>query len=53
MITLIAAHDEQGLIGAQGAMPWNIKSEMAHFRKTTAGHAVLMEIGRASCRERV
>lgn len=42
MITLIAAHDEQGLIGAQGAMPWNIKSEMAHFRKTTAGHAVLM-----------
>lgn len=42
MITLIAALDEHGLIGAGGTLPWSIKSEMAHFRQTTAGHTVLM-----------
>jgi dihydrofolate reductase len=37
MISLIVAMDRNGLIGKDGALPWNIKSEMEHFTKITTG----------------
>lgn len=42
MIILIAAMDQHRLIGANNKMPWHIQSELAHFRKKTSGHTVLM-----------
>lgn len=42
MISLIAATDKHGLIGVNNKMPWDLPSEMAHFRMTTSGHSVLM-----------
>lgn len=35
------AVDNRG-IGYQGRVPWRLPAEMAHFRATTMGHAVLM-----------
>ncbi|AAP56397.2 Bifunctional protein including dihydrofolate reductase and deoxycytidylate deaminase family domains [Mycoplasmoides gallisepticum CA06_2006.052-5-2P] len=41
MIKLIVAMDEANLIGKKDKMPWHIKEEFEHFRKTTIGHALL------------
>lgn len=41
-ITMVAAHGRNREIGKDGRLPWKIPSEMAHFRKVTMGHAVLM-----------
>lgn len=41
-IAIIAAMDKNGAIGKDGKLPWNIPSEMKHFRETTAGHTVIM-----------
>lgn len=42
MITLIVAMDQKRVIGVNNKMPWHIPSELAHFRKKTSGHTVLM-----------
>lgn len=42
MIVMIAAMDQNRVIGYKNQMPWQIPSELAHFRQTTAGHTVLM-----------
>lgn len=42
MITLIAALDENNLIGNSGKLPWKIKEDMEFFKKTTTGNAVIM-----------
>lgn len=52
MICIIAAAASNGVIGAGGRIPWDIPEDMAYFRKTTYGGAVIMgrktyeEIGR-------
>ena len=52
-ITLIAAVARNGVIGLDGAMPWHLPDELAHFKATTMGHALIMgrrtfeSIGRA------
>jgi dihydrofolate reductase len=46
MITLIAAMDEDRLIGRGSELPWRLPEEMKHFRQTTMGSAVIM--GRAT-----
>ena len=30
------------VIGRAGELPWNLPDEMAHFRKTTLGHPIIM-----------
>ncbi len=45
-ITLIAAVARNGVIGLGGAMPWHLPDELAHFKATTMGHALVM--GRAT-----
>ncbi|MFH5824029.1 dihydrofolate reductase [Georgenia sp. AZ-5] len=34
------AHDR--VIGARGTMPWHLPEDLAHFKRTTAGSAVVM-----------
>ena len=52
MICMIAAAASNGVIGAGGRIPWDISEDMAYFRNTTYGGAVIMgrktyeEIGR-------
>jgi len=41
-ITLIAAVARNGVIGLDGAMPWHLPDELAHFKATTMGHALVM-----------
>jgi dihydrofolate reductase len=39
---IIVAMTKDGLIGANGRLPWNDRADMAHFKRTTMGHAVVM-----------
>ncbi|EFF41164.1 dihydrofolate reductase [Mycoplasmopsis alligatoris] len=41
MIKLIVAIDKNNLIGNGDKMPWHIKDEFIHFKKTTLNHALL------------
>lgn len=41
IISLIAAMAENGVIGRGNAMPWNIASDRALFRRRTMGHPVI------------
>ena len=41
-IYLIAAVAKNGVIGADGGMPWHLPEDLKHFRKTTLGHPVIM-----------
>ncbi|WP_267128517.1 MULTISPECIES: dihydrofolate reductase [unclassified Nocardioides] len=43
---LIAAVADNGVIGADGTIPWHLPEDFAHFRRTTLGHALIM--GRAT-----
>src|SRR4029450_8586553 len=41
-VVLIIAVAENGVIGASGANPWRLKSDMARFKALTTGKPVLM-----------
>ncbi len=41
-VIIIVAMTPQGLIGRGGALPWHDPADLAHFKRTTTGHAVLM-----------
>jgi dihydrofolate reductase len=41
-IVLIAAVAENGVIGANGAMPWRLKSDLQRFKALTFGRPVVM-----------
>ena len=41
-IVLIVAVAENGVIGAGGAIPWRLKSDMARFKALTTGRPVVM-----------
>jgi dihydrofolate reductase len=41
-IIVVAAVAENGVIGRGNALPWRLKSDMAHFRKLTMGKPVLL-----------
>ncbi len=42
MITLIAAMDENNVIGKDGEIPWYISGDLKRFKKLTIGHTVIM-----------
>lgn len=41
-IVLIAAVAENGVIGADGAIPWNLPADLARFKRLTTGHPVIL-----------
>jgi dihydrofolate reductase len=41
-IVLVAAVAENGVIGAQGGMPWRLKSDLARLKALTIGKPVVM-----------
>ena len=41
-IYLIAAVAKNGVIGADGALPWRLPEDLKHFRKLMLGHPVIM-----------
>jgi dihydrofolate reductase len=45
-VTLIAAVARNGVIGANGGIPWHLPEDFAHFKATTLGHTLVM--GRAT-----
>ncbi len=46
MTTLILALDANGVIGLNGKLPWTLKDDLEHFKKTTMGKPIIM--GRAT-----
>lgn len=45
-VVLVVAVARGGVIGADGALPWYLPADLAHFKRLTLGHAVIM--GRAT-----
>ncbi len=45
-LTLVAAVADNGVIGADGGIPWRIPADFAHFKELTMGGVLLM--GRAT-----
>ena len=41
-IALVWAMAENRVIGVDGRLPWRLPAEMAHFRRVTMGHPVIM-----------
>ncbi len=52
-LTIIVATDQQGGIGINNKLPWHLPEDLAHFKRMTSGHAIIMgrktfdSIGRA------
>jgi dihydrofolate reductase len=41
-LTIIAAVATNGVIGADGEMPWHYPADLRHFKRTTMGHPIIM-----------
>lgn len=41
-LSLIAAVAANGVIGADGTVPWEYPTDLQHFRRTTTGHPVIV-----------
>ena len=41
-LKLIYARSRNGVIGRQGQLPWHLPADLAHFKQTTLGQAVVM-----------
>ena len=39
---MIFARSANGVIGVNGSMPWHLPEDLAHFKKLTLGHPVIM-----------
>ena len=38
----MAAVAENGVLGAAGALPWHLPTDMKHFKELTTGHTIIM-----------
>lgn len=41
-LTAIVAMDPRRIIGKNGALPWHLPEDLAFFKRTTSGHAIVM-----------
>ena len=41
-VSLIAARASNGVIGADGQMPWHLSDDLAFFKSATLGHPIIM-----------
>ncbi len=42
LISLVVAVAQNGVIGAKGAMPWRLSTDLARFKKLTTGKPIIM-----------
>ncbi|WP_066457161.1 dihydrofolate reductase [Castellaniella caeni] len=42
LIRLVVAYTDNRVIGHDGGMPWHLPGDLAHFKRTTLGHPILM-----------
>ena len=45
ILTLVAAHDPNLVIGKDGQLPWRYSEDLKHFKATTLGKTILMGRG--------
>jgi dihydrofolate reductase len=41
-VVLVAARAANGVIGADGGIPWRIPADFAHFKRVTVGHPLVL-----------
>jgi dihydrofolate reductase len=41
-VVLVVAVADNGVIGVDGQLPWRLPPDLAHFKRTTLGHVVVM-----------
>ena len=41
-LSLIVARARNGVIGRDNALPWRLPEDLAHFKRTTMGHPIIM-----------
>lgn len=41
-LTIIVATDSQRGIGVNNGLPWRLPEDLAHFKRTTSGHTIIM-----------
>jgi dihydrofolate reductase len=41
-LNLIVARARNGVIGRDGELPWRLREDLAHFKRTTMGHPIVM-----------
>lgn len=41
-LTIIVATDRQGGIGIDNTLPWKLPEDLAHFKRMTTGHPIIM-----------
>lgn len=41
-LALIVAMTPEGVIGKNGTLPWRLPEDLAHFKRQTLGHAIIM-----------
>ncbi len=41
-LTIIVATDQQGGIGTKNTLPWKLPEDLAHFKRITTGHPIIM-----------
>jgi dihydrofolate reductase len=41
-VVLVAAVADNGVIGADGQLPWHLPDDLAHFKQVTTGNVVIM-----------
>ena len=41
-IRLVVAYTDNRVIGRDGAMPWHLPGDLAHFKRSTLGHPIIM-----------
>jgi dihydrofolate reductase len=41
-LTIVVAIDTQRGIGLNNALPWHLPEDLAHFKRTTSGHPIIM-----------
>jgi dihydrofolate reductase len=41
-VNIIVARSRNGVIGKQNRIPWRLPEELAHFKRTTMGHPIVM-----------
>jgi len=41
-VTIVVAMGSDGVIGVDGDMPWHLPADLAHFKRATLGHPMIM-----------